>query len=195
MIGITDFFFKSNFPLFLTFTICWLFAGLRATTKKYKARGSVSHWNIRRCWSLHKFWFVNVSLCCFHLFPPLSGASQEQRIKAYLSTGMPGGCYCYSSHHLLNTPAGGFSIERQWATQLSTLHFIYDKLKSALISARRRVLNQCLEQHVYLAAKASGVGARGRHPFTEITQNIFSPSKCRAGTGSVIVFMCLDAGA
>lgn len=83
-----------------------------------------------------------------------------------------------SSHHLLNTPAGGFSIERQWATQLSTLLFIYDKLKSDLISARRRVLNQCLEQRVYLAGKASGVGARGRHPFTEITQNIFSLSKC-----------------
>lgn len=95
---------------------------------------------------------------------------------------MPGGRYCIAPITSLNTPAGGFSIERQWATQLSTLLFIYDKLKSDLISARRRVLNQCLEQHVYLAGKASGVGARGRHPLTEITQNIFSLSGCRSET-------------
>lgn len=94
---------------------------------------------------------------------------------------------------ILNTPAGGFSIERQWATQLSTLHFIYDKLKSSLISACCRVLNRCLEQHVYLAGNTSGEGARGRSPFTEITENVFPslpPSNRECESDCVCVFRC-----
>lgn len=45
----------------------------------------------------------------------------------------------------VNTPAGGFSIEKQRGTQLSTLLFIHDKLKSDLICGRRRTLNRRLE--------------------------------------------------
>lgn len=106
----------------------------------------------------------------------------------------------HSSHHLLNTTAGGFSIERQWATQLPTLLFIYDKLKSALIFARHRVLNQCLEQHVYLAGEGewSGEPVEGT-PFTEITQNIFFPLQVQLylcvrvqGRNSDLWVLCTD---
>lgn len=76
-----------------------------------------------------------------------------------------------------NTPTGGFSTERQWRMQLSTLLFIYDKLKSDLICARRRVLNRVWNNVFICWRKASGAGARGRHPFTEITQDVSLPSK------------------
>lgn len=99
----------------------------------------------------------------------------------------------HSCHHL-NTPAGGFSIERQWDTQLSTFLFNYDKLKLDLICARQQVLNQCLEQGVYLGAKASGLGERGRHPFTEITQNVvvslsLSPSPAMKLQSAIVVYV------
>lgn len=77
---------------------------------------------------------------------------------------------------------------------MSTLHFIYDKLKSALISACRGVFNQCLEQHVY--QESGERGRQGRWESRgEITKNISSASECRAQTGSVIVFLRVDAGA
>lgn len=112
-------------------------------------------------WRCHKFWFVNASPCCF---PFLSRVSQEREDYSPPQLWNAWWRLQRSSHHFLNATAGGFSIERQWATQLSTLHFIYDKLKSLLISACCRVSNQGLEQHVYLAGKASWSGSQGKAP-------------------------------
>lgn len=64
----------------------------------------------------------------------------------------------------VNTPAGGFSIETQRGTQLSTLLFIHDKLKSDLICGRRRTLNRRLEQRVYLSEKGGWSGSQGKAP-------------------------------
>lgn len=78
-------------------------SGLRAATKTYSSAGSapLSETAARHCWSLHKFWFVAASPCCFLPCQEPGAGSQRQGIRAYLSTG--NACWL-PSHELHSRP-------------------------------------------------------------------------------------------